>query len=322
AIAQFVLVVGWREIGWRIAPRAPLDRDNIEAGAGQFIGEDGARPAKADDHDILMGKFASHGRPLCFARCPACLALDAHGRVGVAFIMAGNPVAVVVARAWEANHLPAGHVAIAAIDGIGEEAFPCILHDVLEECFAVLIAQLDRAFFKLSKHFVLCLIGKLSEGFSAMLAFAVAVEIGEALTILGCGSKGRLRSLLRRAILEWTLGIKALETAVRAGELIVDIGGAARILSARRFRVRWNDPVYDRFYGSDFVSGKEDKAVCYGRLWRVRGPGFPRGATFNDFGPAASLCHDQDRRRGENIASAKLHKFPPKCSPRQNQRQC
>ena len=92
-----------------------------------------------------------------------------------------------------------------------------------------------------------------------------------------CGRKRRLRALLRRAFLKWALGIKALGTAVRACELIVDIGGAARILSARRFRVWWNDPVYDRFYGFGFVGGEENQAVCDGRLWRVRRPAVSKG---------------------------------------------
>ena len=39
AVAQFVLRIGGGKIGRGVAPRAALDRDHVEAGIGQFVGE-------------------------------------------------------------------------------------------------------------------------------------------------------------------------------------------------------------------------------------------------------------------------------------------
>src|SRR5665213_3934198 len=50
-IAQFILRVGSREIGRRVAPWTALDGDDVEPLVGQFVGEDTAGPAKADDDD-------------------------------------------------------------------------------------------------------------------------------------------------------------------------------------------------------------------------------------------------------------------------------
>ena len=60
AIAQFVLRVGNRKVGRGVAPRAALDGDDVEPGIGEFVGENRAGPAEADDDHILAGKLARH----------------------------------------------------------------------------------------------------------------------------------------------------------------------------------------------------------------------------------------------------------------------
>ena len=60
AIAQFVLVVGGREFGRRIAPWPALDGDDVETLVGQLVGQDRARPAQADDRHVLPGELPRH----------------------------------------------------------------------------------------------------------------------------------------------------------------------------------------------------------------------------------------------------------------------
>jgi hypothetical protein len=49
---------------------------------------------------------------------PVCVPTDVDGRVRVAFVVAPDPVAVVVARSGKADHPPGAHVAVAAVDRI------------------------------------------------------------------------------------------------------------------------------------------------------------------------------------------------------------
>ena len=71
-IAQFVRRGADVEIGGGVAPRAALDRNDLEAGAREFERHDRSGPAETDDDDILAGKTAGHqfsphaGRP-CIA---------------------------------------------------------------------------------------------------------------------------------------------------------------------------------------------------------------------------------------------------------------
>ena len=51
-IAQFVLRVGGREVGCGVAPGPALDRDDVQARLGEFLREDRAGPAEADDDDV------------------------------------------------------------------------------------------------------------------------------------------------------------------------------------------------------------------------------------------------------------------------------
>ena len=58
AIAQLVRRVGGREVGGGVAPGAALDRDDVQPGVGQLMGQDRAGPAEADDDDVLGGQLA------------------------------------------------------------------------------------------------------------------------------------------------------------------------------------------------------------------------------------------------------------------------
>ena len=69
--------------------------------------------------------------------------------------MLGDVVAIVVARARKADELPARHVAVAAIDRIGEKAFDRIREDRLEELLAAAVLELDLAILKAGEDLIL-----------------------------------------------------------------------------------------------------------------------------------------------------------------------
>ena len=72
AIAQLIGRGADVEIGRGVAPRAALDRDDVETGAGELQSENRSGPSETDDDDILAGETAGHqfsphaGRP-CIA---------------------------------------------------------------------------------------------------------------------------------------------------------------------------------------------------------------------------------------------------------------
>src|SRR5215471_12547171 len=65
-VAQFIPNLRHREIRIRLSPDAALERDNLEAAAGQFFGNDSAGQAKTNEDDIHFLKLCGHGKP------PAC----------------------------------------------------------------------------------------------------------------------------------------------------------------------------------------------------------------------------------------------------------
>src|SRR6476646_9654626 len=67
------------------------------------------------------------------AGVPFGAALQADGRQGEALAVFADELSVVVSRAGEADHLPSCHVAIAAIDRIGEKPFDRVLQEDAEE---------------------------------------------------------------------------------------------------------------------------------------------------------------------------------------------
>src|SRR5690349_8031345 len=72
-----------------------------------------------------------------FGRFPARPAPDADGRQVELLAVAGNVRTVVVVGAGKTDQLPARHVLVAAIEGIGEEALDRVLHQHGEERVAL-----------------------------------------------------------------------------------------------------------------------------------------------------------------------------------------
>ena len=110
AIAQLVLGVVGRIVGRRISPGAPLDRDHVESGVGQFVGHDRAASSR-DRRSRHLSPAACAPCILCLAGSPVSAPRDADGWMRIALVVTGDPVAIVVADARKADHLPADHVA-------------------------------------------------------------------------------------------------------------------------------------------------------------------------------------------------------------------
>ena len=131
-VAQLVRRGADVEIGGGVAPRAALDRDHFEAGARELVSQDRSGPAETDDDDILARETAGHQ-----LSSPGGAALQADRRQRVGLVRLIDHVAIVVASAGKADELPARHVAIAAIDRIGEVAFDGVGVDGAEQHPAV-----------------------------------------------------------------------------------------------------------------------------------------------------------------------------------------
>src|SRR5580700_726500 len=95
-------------------------------------------------------------------------------------------VAIVVAGAWKADELPARHVAVAAIDRIGEEAFDRVGEDRLEEHLAAAVLELDLTILEAGENLILLNRRQRHETFAGERCLAVILERGErnAVTLL------------------------------------------------------------------------------------------------------------------------------------------
>src|ERR1700722_1066593 len=147
--------------------------------------------------------------------------------------------AVARRQAGIADHAPGHLVAIAAIDGVGEEAFHRRLVERLEKRLGVEVGELR-----------LPLIHRLERG--------VAVGRREPVEILAVGlarpgvgrpdasgeefarRQRQLVAVLRLALLEWAAAIEPRAVAPSAGELAVDVGKAPAIGAGRRKPIRRN----------------------------------------------------------------------------------
>ena len=145
AVAQLVLRVARREIGRRC--RA-TDRVRCATTSRPSSVSSCARIEPVQPSPMMTTSFV--------AACAPCLASglvgvhsaapdDADGRMGIALVVTADPVAVIVTGAREADHLPRAHVAIAAVDRIGEKSLLHVLEQALEERLAVDAVELERA---------------------------------------------------------------------------------------------------------------------------------------------------------------------------------
>src|SRR5690242_11507893 len=118
----------------------------------------------------------------------------------IAFVVAADPIAIVVADAGESDHLPSDHVAIAAVNGIGEESLGHVLQQRAEKGLRIDAIEFDVAGFKLLQRVVLLLGRKLIEGLAALVRLAILGECGKALAIELRRRQRRLWPLLFRPL--------------------------------------------------------------------------------------------------------------------------
>src|SRR6478752_5285650 len=85
----------------------------------------------------FLGSFWAMGSASSLARVPIRPSLEADGRTGIAFVMSVDPVAVVVPGAGIADHAPRAHIAIAAVNRIGEKSLPRVRKQQLEERLSI-----------------------------------------------------------------------------------------------------------------------------------------------------------------------------------------
>src|SRR5689334_24445473 len=77
---------------------------------------------------------------------PTGRAGDAHWWQREAFVVALDPVEIVVARSGITDHSPGDHVAIAPIDGIREKSLLHVLEDLIEKNFCIDAVEFQFSF--------------------------------------------------------------------------------------------------------------------------------------------------------------------------------
>ena len=254
AIAQFVLRVVRRKFRRRVAPGAALDRDDVQPFVGQLVGHDRAGPAEPDDDDVFFWKLARHARLSLSAsirRGP-----HAHRRKREAFVVTFDPVEIIVARAGVADHFPRHHVAIAAINRVGEEALCTSLTALFEELLAVGALEFEVAAFKPLQHLHPCRRRRAPRTLAGVFCLAGLIERREAFAIICC-SRLRTAALLPAALHEGRADVDALPD----GHKVRRVGDRERPRNQRPCRPvfpdRRNDAVGDRLHRARFISGEE-----------------------------------------------------------------
>ena len=177
---------------------------------------------------------------------------DADRRQRNALVMLVDPVAIIVMRAGKADHLPRRHVLVAAIDRIGEKAGLRVLEDQLEEILAVGAVELERAVLETFDDLVFLIVGKLGKDLLPYLPRQAASSAARALRYCCAGVTGDCGPC---CLVPFWNGppCSGLRSGRRAGELAVDINGAAAILAARRQIVGRDQPVDKGFDGGGFL---------------------------------------------------------------------
>src|SRR6185503_19030487 len=208
-------------------------------------------------------------------RCPVGTAGDGDGRQREAFVMPVDPVEVIVAGAGEADHLPGDHVAVAAVDRVGKEALLDVLERLLEESLAVGAFQLGLAAFEPLEQFVLVVVGQLREMLAALVSRAIAIKRGQPVAVCFGDVAFRLRAEVLGRRHEGRAVVMSGIVAVGAGELTVEIDGAAGILAARRCGIGGDDAVGNRLDSAAFIAVEKMPGTGLDDGRRIAGVGFP-----------------------------------------------
>src|SRR5689334_3295413 len=109
-----------------------------------------------------------------------------------------DPVAIVVTRAGETDHPPSRHVAVAAIDRVGEEAVTRVLQQYLEKRRRTGPLQLHRTILHPRDDPILLAVRKLCIGLAGVVGVTECIERCEHAAIELRWCRRRLQTLLRR----------------------------------------------------------------------------------------------------------------------------
>src|SRR5438105_7671481 len=153
--------------------------------------------------------------------------------------------------AREADQLPAGLVAVAAIDRIGEEALQRVREQHVEEELRAHRLQLDLAAVQAAQHFILLRCGERAEAV-AILFRAMGIHLPDADAVYLLWREGGLIALLRRALGPRALAIHLRHRPPAAEELAVDEIGDAGLLCAGAELVGGNEPRHCRLDEGNF----------------------------------------------------------------------
>src|SRR5665213_2466215 len=162
----------------------------------------------------FAGSFLVMRPPLAFLWGPFGTARNAYGRMWIALIVSFDPIAIVVMRPGESDHLPPAHVPIAAVDRIGEKSALHILQQGVKKSLAIDALELDRSLLKALQDLILLVWWHVNPGFTAVLGLAVAIQ---------CRKRGavdlgrvlcRLRPLLFGAFYEWRMCVETVPMAI------------------------------------------------------------------------------------------------------------
>jgi hypothetical protein len=203
---------------------------------------------------------------------------DADGRQRYTLIVAVDPVAVVVVRARKTDHLPCGHVFVAAVNRVGKETVPRVRENEGEEALAVEAIEFEGAVFKTRDDLVLLVVGEISEAFAALFAAAGFFE---------------------------------------RSKLPVNEHRAAGVFPARRFRIGRNEAVDECFYGGGFVGCEIVPATWRNRRRRISRSRLPGQPAFDDCGRRGTRTHQQRNGAGAKELSPiySVHGSFPSCKP-------
>src|SRR5277367_298100 len=118
--------------------------------------------------------------------------VDADGWQRKSFVVTVDPIAIVVTGARESDHLPRGHVLVAAVNRVGEKAVLRVPEDELEKILSARVRELERAVLEALDGLVLLIVREIHETLAAVFAAAGDVERGECRPVLLCWRDRRL----------------------------------------------------------------------------------------------------------------------------------
>ena len=128
-----------------------------------------------------------------------------------------DPVSVVIANAWEADHLPAHHVTVATMDRIREETLGHIFQKRIEQALRLDAVEMNVARLNFFQHIVLLLGRKCGKAFRLKMSLAIPIQFGEPFSVQHRRRHFRLRALFLRALCERTKHVKAVGTPIGSG---------------------------------------------------------------------------------------------------------